>query len=282
MTQTYGIFAVSPRAISIKDDKDTGWVADVKWAMLRGAHPERKFELEHMPVLTGSADSDGIKLEVTPRLDGEHLPPIMLPTNQRGNITISDEGDVLVTCRLTFHALDTAGLGVDAILNSSCCLECTVSDQPTLEEAIQGELEGQGALAFEGIPEEVTADRLSRQLQVEVADLAASVPPQLEPVERTPEQQARQDAAREIVQSAIIRVVEQLVESQGEDWIDVGTWEDNRAWLMQRIEVMSPEALESWSELWAHAPVQDLPTEKPRKVSKVRKNLKLDGEGAQA
>lgn len=43
--QTYGIFAVIPRGMSIKDDWDTGWVADSKWAFMPGVWEERKVEL---------------------------------------------------------------------------------------------------------------------------------------------------------------------------------------------------------------------------------------------
>ncbi|MFD1732666.1 hypothetical protein ACFSC4_31590 [Deinococcus malanensis] len=74
--QTYGIFAVTPRTISVKDDKDNGWVADIKWAFTAGARPERKLTLDHVATLKGAAREGGsIKLEVTPRLDGDHLPP---------------------------------------------------------------------------------------------------------------------------------------------------------------------------------------------------------------
>ncbi|GGR31266.1 hypothetical protein [Deinococcus ruber] len=145
MNQTYGIFAVTPRSISIKDDRDNGWVADVKWAFMPGAKPERKLELEHLSVLKGAAASDGIRMELTPRLDGEFLPPIMLGVTQRGNITIGEEGEVLCITRITLDELELAGLGIDAILSASNCLECTVSDQPTLDEGAK-QLEGQGAL----------------------------------------------------------------------------------------------------------------------------------------
>lgn len=140
--QTYGIFAVTPRSIAIKDDKDTGWVADTKLAFMPGARAERKFTLEHMPTLKGAAQDGGkIKLEVTPRLDGEHLPSVYVSVHLRGNITVSNEGEVLCTTRVTLDELETAGLGVDTLLGSTLCLECTVSNQPTLNEAIQQEVE---------------------------------------------------------------------------------------------------------------------------------------------
>ncbi|MFD1732667.1 hypothetical protein ACFSC4_31585 [Deinococcus malanensis] len=47
---------------------------------------------------------------------------------------------------MTFDELETAGLGVNAILGSSNCLECRVSDQPTLEESIGEELKAERQL----------------------------------------------------------------------------------------------------------------------------------------
>ncbi len=114
--QTYGIYSVQPRGISLKDDRDNGWVADIKWAFTTGAKPERKLELEHLSVLKGASASDGVRLELTPRIDGTHLEPVMLGVTQRGNITIGEEGEVLCTTRITLDALETAGLGIDAIL----------------------------------------------------------------------------------------------------------------------------------------------------------------------
>ncbi|THF70474.1 hypothetical protein E7T06_07145 [Deinococcus sp. Arct2-2] len=143
-TKSYGIYSTTPRTIAIKDDRDNGWVADVKWAFASGARPERKFELADVPTLKGAAAEGGqIKLEVTPRLDGEHLPSVYLPVTLRGNITIDDDGAVTCTTRVAFDALENAGLSVDTILNSSNCLECRVSDQPTLEESIQSELKAE-------------------------------------------------------------------------------------------------------------------------------------------
>ncbi|WP_019585262.1 hypothetical protein [Deinococcus apachensis] len=162
--QTYGIYAVKVKGINVKDDKDNGWVADVKWAFMAGVTGERKFTLEHMPVLKGAAAENGrIKLEVTPMLDGQPLPAVYLPVHLRGNITIGDDGSVNCTTRVTFDELETAGLGVDSILNSVNCLECRVSDQPTLEEQIQQEL------------------RAEKQLQQDVKDLLAEAAPLLNP-----------------------------------------------------------------------------------------------------
>ncbi|THF88420.1 hypothetical protein E7T09_04225 [Deinococcus sp. KSM4-11] len=159
--QTYGIFAVTPRGMSIKDDRDNGWVADIKWAFMPGAREERKFELHHMPVLKGAAAEGGrIRLEVTPRLGGEHLPAVMMAAHLRGNITVDEYGAVLCITRVTFDELETCGLGVDAILGSSNCLECAVSNQPTLNEQIQQELKIPGGSVAE-----------IQQLQAEVDDL---------------------------------------------------------------------------------------------------------------
>ena len=80
--QTYGIYSVEPRTIAIRDDKDNGWVADIKWAFKAGVKPERKLELEHLSVLKGAAASDGVRLELTPRIDGTHLEPVMLNVSE--------------------------------------------------------------------------------------------------------------------------------------------------------------------------------------------------------
>ena len=169
--QTYGIYSVQPRGISLKDDRDNGWVADIKWAFTTGAKPERKLELEHLSVLKGASASDGVRLELTPRIDGTHLEPVMLGVTQRGNITIGEEGEVLCTTRITLDALETAGLGIDAILAASNCLECTVSEQPTLDESAKA-LEGQGE---EDVPQQVADDRRTREVQAEVDGLVEKV-----------------------------------------------------------------------------------------------------------
>ena len=153
--QTYGIYAVSPKGANIRDDKDNGWVGDFKWGFSRGVKPERRLGLEHIPVLKGAARDGGkIRLEVTPMLEGQPLAPVLLPVTLRGNITIDEDGDVNCTTRLTFGAMETAGLGVDAILGATCCLECTVSSQPTLDEQVREERAqpGEGLAAQEALP----------------------------------------------------------------------------------------------------------------------------------
>ncbi|UQN04835.1 hypothetical protein [Deinococcus sp. QL22] len=66
-----------------------------------------------------------------------------MPVILRGNITSDEAGDVLVNLRVQFSELENAGLGVDALLTASCCLECTVSNQPTLDEQIRTELKAE-------------------------------------------------------------------------------------------------------------------------------------------
>lgn len=158
--QTYGIYAVNIRGITVKDDKDNGWVADLKLQFSRAARTERLLTLDHIAVVKGAARDGGqIKLEVTPMLDGEPLPSVYLPLTLRGNIAIDQESAVTCTGRVTFDMLETSGLGVDALLASSNCLECQVSNQPTLDEQVREELaqpdapiEGQESLFDHGAP----------------------------------------------------------------------------------------------------------------------------------
>lgn len=188
--QTYGIFAVTPRSISIKDDRDNGWVADIKWAFMPGAREERKFGLEHMPVLKGAAAEGGtIRLEVTPRLDGEHLPPVMMAAHLRGNITVDEDGAVLCITRVSFDELETCGLGVDAILGSSNCLECTLSNQPTLEESIQAELKipGGSVAEIQQLQDQVAeVTRMGQALSVDADPLLPAEAEDAPPLEDVP------------------------------------------------------------------------------------------------
>jgi len=153
---TYGIFAIKVISIGIKKIKDLGTVADVKAAFMSGARPERKFELEHLRLLQSAVKATGVKLEVTPMLDGTPLDPVIFGVDLRGNITISDEGEVVVTVRVLTDDLEERGLGIELLMKASNCLECTADEQQTLEESIQSEvasnraedaqLEGQGNL----------------------------------------------------------------------------------------------------------------------------------------
>lgn len=143
--QTYGIFGLTFKTASIKTDNDAGRVLDAKYKFSQGVRPERRFMLEHVPVLKGAAQEGGkLRLEVTPMMDGQAFPAVDVPVILRGNITIDEAGDVLVNLRVQFSELENAGLGVDALLMASCCLECTVSNQPTLDEQIQKELKAEG------------------------------------------------------------------------------------------------------------------------------------------
>ncbi|MBZ9752753.1 hypothetical protein K7W42_18080 [Deinococcus sp. HMF7604] len=150
--QTYGIFGLSFITANIKTDKDSGRVVDFKWAFSQGVRAERKFTLEHIPTLKGAAQEGGkLRLEVTPRIDGTHLPSVDVPVVLRGNITIDADGAVVCTTRVMMSDLEQSGLSTDLVVNSTNCLECTVSNQPTLEEQtetqIQDELKN---IALEG------------------------------------------------------------------------------------------------------------------------------------
>ncbi|WP_407538905.1 hypothetical protein Q0M94_12065 [Deinococcus radiomollis] len=138
--RTYGIFLVKALTITVKQDKEAGWVYDIKWAFSSYAREDRKFEVEDMRLLQSAAKAGGIKLECTPLLEGTALEPAMIPTTQRGNITISDDGEVVITTRTFRYELEDRGIGVEMILSASNCLECTADEQQTLEESIQSEL----------------------------------------------------------------------------------------------------------------------------------------------
>ena len=139
---TYGIFAIKVHGITIKKIKDIGNVADLKAAFMVGAKPDRKFELEHLRLLRSAIKAAGVKLECTPMLEGTALEPVMLGVDLRGNITISDEGEVQVTIRTVMDDLEEYGLSVELLMKSSNCLECTADEQQTLEEsALQTELQ---------------------------------------------------------------------------------------------------------------------------------------------
>ncbi len=107
---TYGIFSARPTVINLKKDKEIGWVADIKWAFVSAAIRERKFQLEHMALLRSAVKADGIKVECTPTMEGTPLEPVMVPTTQRGNITISDDGEVVVTTRIVMDHLEERGI----------------------------------------------------------------------------------------------------------------------------------------------------------------------------
>lgn len=163
--QTYGIFGLTFNTATIKTDKDNGRVVDFKWAFAQGVRTERKFTLEHIPTLRGAAQEGGrLRLEVTPRIDGTHLPSVDVPAVLRGNITIDSDGAVVCTTRVTMSDLEETGLSVDLIVNSSNCLECTVSNQPTLAEQTEAQIQ-----------EELAANRQLAQDHAQLmADMGAS------------------------------------------------------------------------------------------------------------
>jgi len=97
---TYGIFAIEVISISIKKINDLGTVADAKATFMSGARPERKFELEHLRLLQSAVKATGVKLEVTPMLDGTLLDSVIFGVKLRSNITISAEGEAVVTGRV--------------------------------------------------------------------------------------------------------------------------------------------------------------------------------------
>jgi len=174
---TYGIFSARPTVINLKKDKEIGWVADIKWAFATSAIRERKFQLEHMALLRSAVKADGIKVECTPMLDGTALDPVMVPTTQRGNITIGEEGEVVVTTRIVMDDLEERGLGVELLMKASNCLECTADEQQTLEESIQSELqtnrEEDGQLEGQQTLEDAIQAEMDRekQLQADVDQL---------------------------------------------------------------------------------------------------------------
>lgn len=153
---TYGIFALKIHGGTIKKIKDIGTVIDLKAGFMVGARPERKFELEHLRLLRSAIKALGVKLEVTPMIDGTPLEPVMIGVDIRGNITIGEEGDVQVTIRSGMDDLEEHGLSVELLMKARNCLECMADEQQTLEESIQselqsnraedGQLEGQGNL----------------------------------------------------------------------------------------------------------------------------------------
>ncbi|WP_412027883.1 hypothetical protein [Deinococcus yunweiensis] len=139
--RTYGIFSLQFLGQTSKEVREIGWVHDLKWAFVLGARPERKFELQCASLLFKAADTGGLQLEISPQLDGEHLPGVMVPTTLQGNLTtVADGGRTQLVTRVSQEALEQAGLTLAVFFESSCSLECRVSDMPTLEESIQSEL----------------------------------------------------------------------------------------------------------------------------------------------
>ncbi|WP_412027037.1 hypothetical protein [Deinococcus yunweiensis] len=140
--RTYGIFSLQFLGQTSKEVREIGWVHDLKWAFVLGARPERKFELECASLLFKAADTGGLQLEISPQLDGEHLPGVMVPTTLQGNLTtVADGGRTQLVTRVSQEALEQAGLTLAVFFESSCSLECRVSDMPTLEEQTEQQIQ---------------------------------------------------------------------------------------------------------------------------------------------
>lgn len=152
--RTYGIFALTFHGLTMKEVSELGYVYDVKWTFNRGARPERLFAAESSSVVFGADKTDGLKLEIRPMLDGQELPSILVPTSLRGDLTLDTNGNVRLGSRVSHEALENAGLSTNVFLNAGFALECTVSDQPTLEEQTEAQVQAElGALPLFGTGE---------------------------------------------------------------------------------------------------------------------------------
>ena len=152
--RTYGIFALTFHGLTMKEVSELGYVYDVKWTFNRNARPERIFAAESSSVVFGADKTDGLKLEIRPMLDGQELPSILVPTTLRGDLTLDTNGNVRLGSRVSHEALENAGLSTSVFLNAGFALECTVSDQPTLEEQTEAQIQAElGALPLFGTGE---------------------------------------------------------------------------------------------------------------------------------
>lgn len=145
MTQkrTYGIFALTFLGATTKEVGEIGWIHDVKWAFSPGSRPERLFTPDLAPLVFSASDSDGLRLEVSPRMEGGHLPGVLIPTTLRGDLKLSENGSVHFSTRVSQEALEQAGFTPGVWLEASFALECTVSDQPTLEEQTEAQIQAE-------------------------------------------------------------------------------------------------------------------------------------------
>lgn len=139
--RTYGIFALKFIASTMKEVGEIGFVHDLKWAFLPGARAERQFAPEYAGLVFGADDAGGLKLEISPRVEGEHLPGVLIPTTLRGELKLSDNGMVQLSTRVSEEALEAVGFDAGIWLRGSFSLECTVSDQPTLEEQTEQQIQ---------------------------------------------------------------------------------------------------------------------------------------------
>lgn len=152
--RTYGIFSLNFLGATTKEVGEIGWIHDVKWAFNPGSRTERLFTPDLAPLVFGASDSDGLKLEVSPRMEGAHLPGVLLPTTLRGDLKLSENGSVHFSTRVSQEALEQAGFTPAVWFEASFALECTVSDQPTLEEQTEAQIQAElGALPLFGTGE---------------------------------------------------------------------------------------------------------------------------------
>ncbi|MVN86842.1 hypothetical protein GO986_08705 [Deinococcus sp. HMF7620] len=209
--RTYGIYSLEFLGLTSKDVREIGWVHDIKWAFTVGARPERKFELDYAHVLFGAADSSGLKLEICPRMADGHLPGVMVATTLQGNLTTVAEGlRTKFTTRVSQEALEQVGLTSAVLFEASCSLECTVSNQPTLEEQTEAQIQ-----------EELDKER---QLQADHAQLMADMgaAPLLAP-EEAEAQPAPSDTPDVLLGQLGFGQLSQLLQQIGRD---PGEWSD--------------------------------------------------------
>lgn len=141
--RTYGIFTLAFHGLAMKDISELGWVYDIKWTFHRAALPERLFTPESSSVVFAAEKTDGLKLEIRPMLDGEELPSVLVSTSLRGDLKLSENGSVQLSTRVSHEALENVGLSSSVFLNAGFALECTVSDQPTLEEQTEAQIQAE-------------------------------------------------------------------------------------------------------------------------------------------
>ncbi|GHG21574.1 hypothetical protein GCM10017784_11380 [Deinococcus indicus] len=252
--RTYGLYSLEFLGLTSKDVREIGWVHDIKWAFALGARPERKFELDHAHVLFGAADTGGLKLEICPRLSGEHLPGILVTATLQGNLTTVAEGPkTKFTTRVSQEALEQAGLTSAVLFEASCSLECTVGDMPTLEEQTDAQIFA-----------ELTANRNLQQDHTQLmADLGA--PPLLTAAPR----EAPQATAPTAGNAAYDRVAAHVAQADRAGvytllqliQIDPSDWDDQTTTPEQDLASMRGTLLLHWEALAAALnPVPPRPT----------------------
>lgn len=134
LVKTQGLYAVEQRGFAVKDNQDNGWIIDWKLLFSKEAREETRFDLDAMPVVIGAAKTDGLKLIVTPMTLGQELPPLSIPVDLMGSVSVTDEGAVTFTARMKKSAMEATGAGFDMVMNASLTLECVVGEMESLEE----------------------------------------------------------------------------------------------------------------------------------------------------